>query len=343
MYIIEKLDYKRWVCFKPKKLNVKSDDSLVLGDDDILIKVEYCGVCHSDIHIIDGDWEKRGFVKYPLTPGHEVVGKVIKIGKNVDNVDIGDVVGLPWIHSSCCSCEYCFNGSEQFCEKRKVTGIDVIGGYSEYCVVNKNFAIAVNKVVDISKWKLEEIAPLYCAGLTTYTALKKLNINPYQKVAILGLGGLGHMALQYSKLLGAYTVVFSSDKSKKDLAYQLGANDFLTYDEIEKVGKMDVVLSTLPNSQVATKFIPYLRPYGKISFVGAHIDDLSFKPIELISKNLILTGNAVGSRMDLLETLKISISNNLKPVVQIFEFNELEKALDLVRSGKAKLRVVLKI
>ncbi|MCS7243270.1 MAG: NAD(P)-dependent alcohol dehydrogenase [Candidatus Calescibacterium sp.] len=337
------MEYRRWVCNKPSDITLERSEIYEIDDNEVLIKVDYCGICHSDIHIIDGDWNSRGFVNYPLTPGHEVIGKVVKKGKNVDKVDINDIVGLPWVHSSCLDCEYCLSSNEQFCENRKITGINTIGGYSEYCVLRREFAIPVNKLVNIDNWKLEEIAPLYCAGLTTYTALKKLNIKPMMRVAILGLGGLGHMAVQYSRTFGAYTIVFSSDISKKKLAEKLGADQFLTYDEIEKVGKLDIVLSTLPNSEIAMKFIPYLKAYGKISFVGAHINEISFQPISLISKNLVLTGNAVGSRIDLIETIKLSISNNLKPMVETFEFHELPRALEIVRKGKAKLRAVLKV
>lgn len=337
------MDYKRWVCYEPYRLVLETSKLDPIDENQVLIKVEYCGICHSDIHIIDGEWNSRLNIRYPITPGHEVIGKVIDKGKNVVGVDIGDVVGIPWVHSSCLVCENCLSSNEQFCEQRKITGIDYIGGYSQYCVLNKEFAIPVNKLVNIDRWGLEEIAPLYCAGLTTYTALKKLNVNPMMRVVIVGFGGLGHMAVQYSKIFGCHTIVLSSDPSKKKLAEKIGADEFITYENLDTINKVDVILSTLPNSEIVMKLITKLRPYGKICFVGAHMNQIPFQPIQLISKNLVLTGNAVGSRMDLIETLKISITKNIKPIVEVYEYQDLPIALDIVRSGKARLRAVLKV
>lgn len=331
-------------CIEPKKeLVIKENYIEDLKPKEVLVKVLYSGICHSDIHIIDGDWESRGFINYPLIPGHEIVGEVIQIGNNVNFVKKGDIVGLPWIYSTCLNCDYCISGNEQFCENKKITGIDSIGGYSQYIKAYEDFLTIVPKDMN-----LEEVAPLFCAGLTVYTAIKNLNLKPNSFLAILGIGGLGHLAIQIAKSFGLNVISFSSNENKKKLALNLGSDYFLNYsqiDEIKKIGKIDAVLSTLPNikgkSEITMEFIKYLKPYGKISFVGAHLEEIPFKPIDLISKNLTITGSAVGSRSNMRELINIAYHKQIKTIIQKFKFHDINNAIDKVRKGEVIFRAVI--
>ena len=331
-------------CIEPKKdLVIKETTIDNLNSKEVLIKVLYSGVCHSDIHIIDGDWESRGFIRYPLVPGHEIVGEVVEVGSNVKFIKKGDIVGLPWVYSSCLNCEYCISANEQFCENRKITGIHSIGGFSEYIVAIEDFLTIIPKDMD-----LKSSAPLFCAGLTVYSAIKNLNLKPNSYIAILGIGGLGHLAIQIAKIFGLNVISFSSNQDKKDLAIKLGSDYFFNYNEIEKIksiGKIDAVLSTLPNikgkSEIIMSFINYLKPFGKISFVGAHLEELQFKPIDLISKNLIITGNAVGNRINLRELINLAYKKNIKAIIEEFSFKDINKAIEKVRKGTVKFRAVI--
>ncbi|MCX7871350.1 MAG: alcohol dehydrogenase catalytic domain-containing protein [bacterium] len=331
-------------CIKPKKeLIIKETTIENLKPKEVLVKVLYSGICHSDIHIIDGDWESRGFIKYPLVPGHEIVGEVVETGNNVNFIKKGDIVGLPWVYSSCLNCDYCISANEQFCENRKITGIDSIGGFSQYIIALEDFLTIIPKDMDLA-----QAAPLFCAGLTVYSAIKNLNLKANSFIAILGIGGLGHLAIQIAKSFGLNVISFSSNENKKDLAIKLGSDYFLNYNEIDKlknIGKIDAVLSTLPNikgkSEIVMNFINYLKPFGKISFVGAHLEELTFKPIDLISKNLIITGSAVGSRINLRELINLAYKKNIKTVIQEFSFKDINLAIEKVRKGQIIFRAVI--
>ncbi|MGC8815914.1 MAG: alcohol dehydrogenase catalytic domain-containing protein [bacterium] len=331
---------------KPKeKLVIKETIIKDLNPKEVLVKVLYSGICHSDIHIIDGDWENRGFIKYPLVPGHEIVGEVVEIGSDVKFIKKGDIVGLPWVYSTCLNCDYCISGNEQFCENRKITGIHAIGGFSEYIVAIEDFLTVIPKDMNLA-----EIAPLFCAGLTVYSAIKNLNLKVNSYIAILGIGGLGHLAIQIAKSFGLNVISFSSNESKKELALKLGSDYFFNYNEIDKLNnipKLDAVLSTLPNikgkSEIVMNFINYLKPFGKISFVGAHLEELTFKPIDLISKNLIITGNAVGNRLNLRELINLAKNKNIKTIIEEFSFKNINEAIEKVRSGNVIFRAVINL
>lgn len=195
---------------------------------------------------------------------------------------------------------------------------------------------------------LVQTAPLFCAGLTVYSAIKNLNLKINSYIAILGIGGLGHLAIQIAKSFGLNVISFSSNQNKKELALKLGSDYSLNYNEIDKlnnISKIDAVLSTLPNikgkSELVMNFINHLKPFGKISFVGAHLEELNFKPIDLISKNLIITGNAVGNRINLRELIKLAKNKNIKTIIEEFSFKDINKAIEKVRNGNAIFKAVI--
>ncbi len=311
-----------------------------IGPDEVLIKVKYCGICHSDLHIVDGDWES--WVKLPVVPGHEVAGIVEKVGTNVKNVKEGDKVGMPWLYSSCELCDYCVEGEEPLCPNHEITGITRQGGYAEYMKAPSHF---VTKIPD--NLELSYAAPLFCAGITVYAALVRLNIKPNELVVIQGIGGLGHLAIQYAKAMGAKVVALShSDKEK--VAKDLGADYFINSSKVDPVrelnalGGADAILTTVYDSKSIQNLVNALAPKGRLSVVGAAQEPIYVNPFDLITKRIVITGSAIGGRKLLREMLEFSAFNNIKPIIQEYPFEDVNKALDDLRAGKIILRGVLK-
>ncbi len=330
------------VCYEPgKPLVIEEWEIPKINGDEVLIRVEHCGVCHSDIHIVDGDWADR--VKYPVVPGHEVVGVVVDKGKNVKNVEIGERVGMPWVYSSCGVCDYCVEGEEQFCPEYKITGISVQGGYAEYMKAQGNFITKVPEGL-----KPEEAAPLFCAGLTVYSALRRVGLKAGERVAVHSIGGLGHLAIQFAKAMGGFVVAISSSKDKVELVKKLGADEFVYDDEnapqrLKELGGMDVIITTSFISDSIERLIKGLAPRGRLTFVGNAQEPIKIYPREILGKRLVITGSAVGNRKLLRETLRFAKDWNIRPMVEVFEFERVNYALDIVRKGKARFRAVLKL
>ncbi len=331
------------VCKEPKKPLVFEEWEVPeINDDEVLIKVHYCGICHSDVHIADGDW--ADWVNYPTVPGHEVTGIAVKVGKNVTWIKEGDKVGMPWIYSSCEVCDYCVEGDEPLCPDHEITGITKQGGYAEYMKAPGKFVTKLPENIDLAY-----AAPLLCAGVTVYSALRHLNIKPNELVAVQGIGGLGHLAIQYAKTMGARVVAISHSSNKESLAKELGADYFIPtserdpVEELKKLGGADVILTTIFDTKSIQPLIEGLAPRGKLSVVGAASEPIQVVPFDLITKRIVITGSAVGGRKLLRETLQFSADFGIKPMVEIYPFEKVNEALDAVRQGKVKFRAVLKI
>lgn len=329
------------VCKEFKKpLVIEDIPTPEVGPDEVLIKVKYCGICHSDLHIIDGDWES--WVKLPVVPGHEVAGVIEKVGSNVKNVKEGDKVGMPWLYSSCELCDYCVEGEEPLCPNHEITGITRQGGYAEYMKAPSHF---VTKIPD--ELELSYAAPLFCAGITVYAALVRLNIKPNELVVIQGIGGLGHLAIQYAKAMGA-KVVALSHSDKENVAKKLGADYFINslktdpVKELNALGGADAILTTVYDSKSIQNLVNALAPKGRLSVVGAAQEPIYVNTFDLISKRIVITGSAIGGRKLLREMLEFSAFNNIKPIIQEYPFEQVNKALDDLRAGKILLRGVLK-
>lgn len=334
---------KAAICKEPKKpLVIEELPKPEISDEEVLIKVEYCGVCHSDIHIVDGDW--ASWVRYPTVPGHEVAGIVVEKGAKVKEIKEGDKVGVPWLYSSCEFCDYCVEGDENLCDKHEITGITKQGGYAEYIKVPYRF---VTKIPD--SLELYYAAPLFCAGITVYAGLIRSNIKPNELVVVQSLGGLGHLAVMYAKAMGAKVAVVSHTKEKEELARKLGADFFIFRDEkdptkaILELGGADIIISTAFKSEAIQKMVGALNKRGRLMVLGAAQEDIKVSPMDLISKRIVITGSATGGRKLLRETLEFSASHNIKPMVEIFDFEKVNEALDRVRNSKVMFRAVLKI
>ncbi len=331
------------VCKEPKKPLVFEEwDVPEINDDEVLIKVHYCGVCHSDLHIVDGDWDD--WVSYPTVPGHEVAGIAVKVGRNVSWIKEGDPVGMPWIYSSCEVCDYCVDGDEPLCPNHEITGITKQGGYAEYMKAPGRFVTRIPENLDLAY-----SAPLFCAGVTVYSALKRLNIKPDELVAVQGIGGLGHLALQYAKAMGARVVAISHSSKKEKLARELGADYFIDTskidpaEELRKLGGADVILTTVFKAEAIQPLVEGLAPRGRLSVVGAAQEPIQVAPFDLITKRIVVTGSAVGGRKLLRETLRFSADFGIKPLIEVHPFEKVNEVLDRVRKGEVELRAVLKM
>ncbi len=317
-----------------------------MQDHDILIEILYAGICHSDIHSTRSEW-KDGI--YPMVPGHEIVGKVVAIGKNVSKFKIGDYAGVGCMVNSCGECEACKISQEQFCENGKVVftydcldyfhdNRPTYGGYSNNIVVSEKFAIIVPKNAPLDK-----VAPLLCAGITTYSPLKFSNIKNGNKVGIAGFGGLGVMALKYAINMGAEVSVFARNDLKKYDAIRLGAKALYTNTKNIK-DKFDFIISTIPTSYNIHDYIDLLKFGGELAIVGLPPINVSPK-IDLtklvLSAGKKVYGSLIGGIKETQEMLDFSIKHNIYPETEIININEIDKAYNDLTSGKARFRYVI--
>jgi uncharacterized zinc-type alcohol dehydrogenase-like protein len=323
-----------------------------VGDDDVLIKIEFAGICHSDIHTVRGDW---GPANYPLVPGHEIAGRVVEIGKNVTKFAIGDKVGVGCMVNSCGHCSECQADREQFCleeavwtygsEDRFHDGAITQGGYSNNIVVNEKFAI---KVADGAP--LDKVAPLLCAGITTYSPIKAADIKAGDVVAVAGFGGLGHMAVQYLVKFGAKVTVFDVNPDKTNAALELGANELIDVNDTEKMAsirdKFDFIISTIPTKYEVLDYVKMLKTGGLMTVVGMPaISDTPNTTASALIHNgqKKLSGSLIGGIAETQEMLDYSIENNIYPLIEIIAPDEITTAYQKVLDGEVRFRYVVDI
>jgi propanol-preferring alcohol dehydrogenase len=310
------------------------------GTGEVRIKVEACGICHSDVFVKDGLWPG---ITYPRIPGHEVSGYVDKVGREVNQWNSGDRVGIGWHGGHCFQCELCRIGDFINCQKGKVAGISYDGGYAEYMVAPQEALARMPKGLDLVK-----SAPLMCAGLTTYNALRNSGARGGDLVAVQGLGGLGHLAVQYASTMGFQTVVISGGNDKEKLARELGAHHYINYrdhppaEELKKLGGAQVILATAPNSKAISSLVDGLTPRGKLFIVAAASDPLEVIPLSLISGRMV-AGWPSGHAKDAEDTLNFSALTGILPMVELFPLNQASAAYEQMITNKARFRVVLQV
>src|SRR5579862_6233992 len=286
------------------------------GVDEILIQVEACGVCHSDLHVADGDWSQFAkLVKSPLILGHEIVGVVVDKGAEVRQLQIGDRVGVPWIHWTCGECEFCREGNENLCRQQKITGVTVDGGYAEFVKAPASHSLRIP--VGLSS---AQAAPLLCAGVTVYRALKHAAILPGQRLAVFGIGGLGHLAVQFGKALGAEVVAIDITEEKLDLA-----RTFVT---------------SASRASYDTAFNS-VRPTGTLLVVGLPADPICFPAIQMAAREIRIKASTVGTRQDVREVLAMAADGNVRCHVASRPLGEANEVLDQLRRGQVSGRLVL--
>jgi propanol-preferring alcohol dehydrogenase len=315
----------------------------VPGPQEVLIEIEACGVCHSDLHVADGDWPQLAkIVKKPLILGHEIAGRVVERGTGVRDHQIGDRVGVPWIFWSCGECEMCREGNENLCAKQQITGVTVDGGYAEFMKVPASHA---TKIPD--KLSAREAAPLFCAGVTVYRALKKAQLQPGHRLAIFGIGGLGHLGVQIGVGLGAEVIAIDVSDEKLAYAKTLGAADALNAASVDvaknfrKRGGAHTVLVTSAAKAAYDAAFPCVRPAGILLVVGLPAEPLCFSPISMAGTEIRVQASAVGTRQDLREVLAMAAAGQVRCQVTSRPLADANAVLDDLRHGRIAGRVVL--
>jgi propanol-preferring alcohol dehydrogenase len=316
-----------------------------LGPGDVLIKVEACGVCHSDLHVAEGDWSQlSAIVKRPLILGHEIAGRVIEKGGEAGELQIGDRVGIPWIHWTCGECEFCREGNENLCSKQKITGVTVDGGYAEFVKAPANHAIKIPDGLSSI-----DAAPLFCAGVTVLRALKKARLLPGQRLGVFGVGGLGHLAVQIGLGLGAVVTAIDISDEKLALAKSLGASTVVNSASINAVkelrGKGGVHVALVASAARAAYDTAFscVRPTGTLLVVGLPAENICFPPILMAATEIRVQASAVGTREDVREVLELAAAGKIRCRVGTRPLSEANEALEQLRSGQVSGRLVLVI
>ena len=301
------------------------------------IKISHCGVCRSDVHLIDNDW---GLSKYPFIPGHEVVGTVVGVGTEVKDRAIGERVGVGWQADSCGVCEWCRQGDEHLCAKAQPTCVGRNGGFADKIRVNSRFAIPVPEVL-----KSENVAPLMCAGITVYSSLRNHDIRPSSRVGIVGIGGLGHLGVQFAKAFGAEVTAFSTSKDKEAEARELGAHQYVNTRDtgaLKKVaGSFDFLLSTVNADQDWQAYVNALRPKGTLCIVGALPAPMQIQGGSLVSAQKTVTGSLTGSPRVLFEMLDVAARHGVKAITERFAMTKANDAVAKVKKNQVRYRAVL--
>lgn len=307
------------------------------GKKEVLIKVEACGICHSDMFVKEGAFPG---IKYPRVPGHEVIGKIEKLGDNVSTFKKGQRVGVGWHGGHCFECEPCRRGDFISCENAKIAGLSYDGGYAEYMVAPVEALAAVP-----DELKSEEAAPLLCAGITTYNSLRNSPARGGDLVAVQGVGGLGHLAIQYAKKMGFEVAAISGTDSKKELAMKLGADHFISGDKpaekLQELGGAKVILATAPSGEAISSVVGGLGIDGQLLVVAAPGEKMKVAPFALIGGRKSVAGWPSGTAIDSEDTLNFSKLTAVKPMIETFPLEKAAEAYDKMMANDARFRIVL--
>jgi D-arabinose 1-dehydrogenase-like Zn-dependent alcohol dehydrogenase len=309
------------------------------GRGQVRIKVEACGICHSDALVKEGYWPG---IQYPRVPGHEIAGRVDAIGADVSQWKPGQRVGVGWHGGHCFTCDPCRRGDFINCKFEKITAISFDGGYAEYVVVP---AEAVALMPD--DLPADEAAPLMCAGITVFNALRNSGARGGDLVAVQGIGGLGHLGIQYARQMGFRTVAIGRGGDKQALAKKLGAHDYIDtgasdpVQALQKMGGASVILATAPDSKSASALVDGLGPRGTLMVIGAGSEPLTVTPLQLIPASKTVKGWASGTARDSQDTLEFSALSGVRPMIERYPLEKAAEGYQQMLSGKARFRVVL--
>ena len=305
----------------------------------VRVKVEACGICHSDVFVKEGLWPG---LAYPRVPGHEIAGRIDAVGDNVSAWRHGQRVGVGWHGGHCFVCALCRRGDFAMCVNRKVTGIDFDGGYAEYLIAPVTALATLPDALPA-----EEAGPFMCAGVTVYNALRNAGARAGEVVAVHGIGGLGHLGVQYARQMGFETVAINRGNDKESLARQLGAHhyiDALAQDavtELQKLGGARVILATAPNAQAISALIDGLSPSGTLLVPAAPAEPLTISAMSLISGRRSVAGWYAGTARDAQDTLEFSVLSAVHPMIEKYPLGRVGEAYDQMHSGRVRFRVVL--
>jgi D-arabinose 1-dehydrogenase-like Zn-dependent alcohol dehydrogenase len=309
------------------------------GPGAVRLKVEACGLCHSDVLVKDGLWPG---LQYPRVPGHEIAGRIDAVGTGVKNWQVGQRVGVGWHGGHCFVCDPCRRGDFVLCVNEKITAIHFDGGYGEYMVAPAEAVALIPEDIPA-----DEAAPLLCAGITTYNSLRNAGARPGDLVAVQGIGGLGHLGIQYAQRMGFRTVAIGHNKDKEPLAKKLGAHYYIDTavadpgKELQALGGARVILATAPDANSMAALVGGLGPNGKLLVVGAPSEPLTFSVLPLILGRKSLQGWSSGTAKDSEDTLNFSVLAGVRPMIEKYPLEKAAEAYDRMIQGHARFRVVL--
>lgn len=322
---------------------IEEVETPIPGAGEVLVKVQACGVCHSDLHLAQGDWDMlRGITKMPLIGGHEIAGTVSSLGEGVIDLKIGDRVGVPWLHWTCGECEYCRAGRETLCNKQKITGCTVDGGFAEYVKAPASHAARLPNSLNP-----EEAAPLLCAGLTVYKALKNSGIAKGERLAVFGVGGLGHLAVQIAHAMGAQVCAIDVADDKLELARSLGAEwtaNAATEQVPKKVrgiGGAHVALVTSASAVAYETALRVLRKGGTLAVVGMPNEPFKVSAVALVAGETRIVASAVGTRQDLRELFELVAKFPIRCHVETRPLEALSAVFEEMKRGAVLGRAVI--
>jgi len=309
------------------------------GPEQVRVKVEACGICHSDALVKDGNWPG---LQYPRIPGHEIAGRIDAIGAGVTNWEKGRRVGVGWHGGHDFVCEQCRRGDFAMCVNRKVTGIDFDGGYAQYMIAPASALAAIPNDLPA-----EEAGPFMCAGVTVYNALRNSGAHAGDVVGVQGIGGLGHLGVQYARQMGFHTIALGRGRDKEALAKKLGAHQYIDSDvvdpvkELQKLGGARVILATAPSAKAISSVVEGLGVNGNLLIPAAPNDPLTISVMSLIMRRRSVSGWYSGTARDSQDTLEFSVHTGVHPMIEKFPLNRVAEAYERMHSGKVRFRVVL--
>jgi len=301
------------------------------------IEVQHCGICHSDVSMVDNAWQISNF---PLVPGHEVVGTVSEVGHAVSHLKVGQEVGLGWHAGYCMTCPSCLSGDYNLCEQAKGTIVGRHGGFADKVRAAAASVVPLPKGID-----LPSAGPLFCGGITVFNPLVQFGVKPTDRVGVIGIGGLGHMALRFLNAWGCEVTAFTSSEDKKKEAKELGAHQTIDSRDAAAVeaaaGYFDLILSTVNVKLDWNAYVGALRPRGRLHLVGATLEPLDLSLFPLLMGQRAVSSSPVGSPATIAKMLDFAVRHDIRPVIETFPFEQVNEAFDRLKSGKARYRIVL--
>lgn len=329
---------KAYAAFEPGgELTAFEYDPGPLLSGQVEINVEHCGICHSDVSMLNNDW---GITEYPLVPGHEVIGTIAEVGEGVSNLKVGQRVGLGWHAGYCMTCDPCLSGDHNLCANAEATIVGHHGGFADKVRASATSVVILPEGIDA-----KSAGPLFCGGITVFNPLVQFDVKPTARVGVIGIGGLGHMALQFLNAWGCHVTAFTSSASKREEALRLGAHDTLDSRDpplLESMSRtFDMIVSTVNVKLDWNLYLSTLKPKGRLHFVGAALDPLDLHVFSMLTGQYSISGSPVGSPITIERMLEFAALHQIKPVTEHFRFDEVNAAIEHLKSGKARYRVVL--
>ncbi|MBT8142052.1 MAG: NAD(P)-dependent alcohol dehydrogenase [Gammaproteobacteria bacterium] len=310
-----------------------------LGQDDVEVKVEYCGICHSDLSMLNNDW---GITQFPFVPGHEVVGTISQVGSNVSSRKVGQRVGIGWHAGYCLSCKQCMQGDHNLCRQAQGIIIGRHGGFADKVRVQAASAIVLPDDLDV-----ESAGPLFCGGITVFTPIHDYELKPTGKVGVIGIGGLGHMALGFLNKWGCEVTAFTSSEDKMQQALELGAHKTINSRDPEAIkaarGQFDLIISTVNVTLDWNLYISTLTTKGRLHFVGAVQEPLAITAGSLMNAQKSVSSSPVGSPATIATMIEFAARHDIRPTVEVYPMEKVNEAMQHLADGKARYRVVLKM